>query len=54
MANFQRAKKLPPIMPLLRQLEAKRDMTPQELRTSIIGMAHAMGAQVIHKKKGDP
>lgn len=53
-ANFQRAKKLPAIMPLLKSLEQKRDMTDKELRTTIFGMARAMGAKITYKKRGDP
>lgn len=52
-ANFQRAKKLPPLLPLLRKLEAPRVMSTQEIRATILGMASAWGAKVTYKKKGD-
>lgn len=53
-ANFTRAKKLPALQPLLRKLEAPRVMSKREIRVSILTMAQAFGAKVIHKKRGDP
>lgn len=53
-ANFTRAKKLPELTPMLRRLDGPRVMTKQAIRATIIGMAHAMGAKVVYKKRGDP
>lgn len=41
-------------MPLLKSLEQKTVMTDKELRMTITGMAHAMGAKVTYKKRGEP
>ncbi len=39
----------------MRQLKppAEREMSPKSQRAAILGMAQAMGAQVIRRKKGE-
>lgn len=52
-ANFSRAKRLPELTPLLRNLEPPRVQSAGDLRKTIIGIATAMGAEVIHVKRGE-
>lgn len=53
-ANLTNAKRLPDLLSLLRKLEPARPMTNREMRASIIGIAAAMGAKIVRKKKGEP
>lgn len=51
-ANFQRAKKLPDLAPLLRKLDpVPVSMTAREIRAAVVGMAKAMGAKITQKKR---
>lgn len=51
-ANFTRAKRLPPLGPLLQKLDSKPAfMSAKGIRATIFGMAHAMGVKVTYKKR---
>lgn len=54
-ANFTNARKLPALEPLLRKLEPRdrRVMSPMAIRGTLLGMAKAMNAEVIYKKRGE-
>ena len=54
-ANFTNARRLPPLEPLLRKLDptSRRVMSPRAIRGTILGMAEAMGAEIIIRKKGE-
>lgn len=52
-ANFSRARKMPDLIPLLRNLEPPRVQSPTDLRKSILSIATAMGAEVVYKKRGE-
>ncbi len=52
-ANFTNAKRLPALEPLLRKLEPGRAMSNREVRATLLGMAQAMGALVVRRKKGE-
>lgn len=52
-AAFERSKRLPNIAALLAKMEPKREMSHRELRASILGIANAMGAKVIYRKRGE-
>lgn len=54
-ANFTNAKKLPDLNQVLRKLEPaeSRVMSPKAQRATILGMAAAMGAEVVYRKKGE-
>lgn len=49
--NMARAKKSPDLRQLLRLLDPPRVMSRQAIRSAVIGMAKAMGAIVVIKKK---
>lgn len=50
---FARKKTLPPLAPLLAQLEPKKVMSPTSLRAAIIEAAKKSGANVVYIKKGE-
>lgn len=50
-ANWSKAKKLPDLRQLLRKLEPLRDMSARAIRSAIVGMAEAMGAKVVRKRR---
>lgn len=52
-AAFERQKRLPPLAPMLRKLEPVRVMSPKQLRNAVLSMAHALGATVTIRKKGE-
>jgi hypothetical protein len=54
-ANLVNAKKLPDLNQMLRKLEPpeNRVMSPKAQRQTILGMAAAMGAEVVYRKKGE-
>lgn len=52
-ANLANAKKLPPLDKVMRWLEPAKTMSPRVQRNQILGMAQAMGALVIRRKKGE-
>lgn len=52
-ANFTRGRKLPDLLPLLRNLEPPRVQSNADLRNTIVGLATAMGAEVVYKKRGE-
>lgn len=54
-ANYVNAKKLPDLAQALRKLEPaeNRVMSPKAVRSTILGMAQAMGAAVVYRKKGE-
>lgn len=51
--NFARTKRLPRLQDVLRKLWPPRVMSAKEQHASIMAMARAMGARVIHRKKGE-
>ena len=50
-AAFERAKRMPNLKTLLQKMEPSRVMSNRELRASIVGVAHALGAEVVHVKR---
>lgn len=52
-ANFTNAKRLPALEPLLRKLEPRRAMSNRAVRSTLVGMAQAMGARIVRRKKGE-
>lgn len=54
-ANYTRADKLPDLAAQLRKLDpgGSRVMSPKAQRATILGMAQAMGAKVVRRKKGE-
>lgn len=49
--SFARTKRLPTLKSLLRKLEPARVMSRDAIRSVVLGMAEAMGAQVVRRKK---
>lgn len=49
--NMARGKRSPDLKQLLRQIDPPRVMSPKAIRAAVIGMAKAMGAIVVHKKR---
>lgn len=52
-AAFERSKRLPNIGTLLAKMEPKREMSNRDLRASILGIAKAMNAEVVYRKRGE-
>jgi hypothetical protein len=54
-ANFTNAKQLPDLGRILRKLEPmeSRVMSDRAIRGTILGMAEAMGANIVRRKKGE-
>lgn len=54
--GLARTKRLPDLAVMLRKLQpgGGAPMSPKEQHSAIMQMARAMGARVVHKKKGDP
>jgi hypothetical protein len=54
-ANLGNAEKLPDLGQLLRKLEPieNRVMSPKAQRRAILGLAEALGAEVVYLKKGE-
>jgi hypothetical protein len=54
-ANLTNAAKLPPLDQLLKRLSPGDSsvMSPRDQRATILGMAEAMGAKVVRRKKGE-
>ena len=50
-AAFERAKRMPNLGTLLRKMEPVREMSNRELRASILGIAHVLNAEVVHRKR---
>jgi len=51
-AAFERAKRIPDLNTLLRKMEPVREMSNQQMRAFVLGMAKAMDAKVTHVKRG--
>lgn len=51
-AAFERQKNLPALEPILRKMgPPMRDMSPGQLRAAVMGIAKAMNAKVIYRKR---
>jgi hypothetical protein len=52
-AAFERSKRMPNLGTLLAKMEPKREMSSRELRASILGIAKAMNAETVYRKRGE-
>lgn len=50
-ANLRRGKRLPELRTLLRKLDPVRVMSAGSIRAAVMGIAQALGANVVRKKK---
>lgn len=50
-AAFERSKRMPNLTTLLAKMEPKREMSNREMRASILGIAKAMNAEVVYRKR---
>lgn len=51
--NLSRNKKLPELRGLLSKLDPIRDMSAQEIRKAVLGIAQSLGATVVRRKRGE-
>lgn len=51
--NLGKAKRLPELRTLLRKLDPVRVMSATSIRAAVMGIAQALGATVVRKKRGE-
>lgn len=53
-ANWTRAKKMPPLRDILRQIDPPPPMSPAQMRDSLVAAFSALGGTVIRRKRETP
>lgn len=53
-ANWTRAKKQPPLKPIIRQLDPPKTLSPSAMKDALVSAFSALGATVIRRKKDAP
>lgn len=51
-AAWQRAKRIPPLSPILRRLDPPKPMSHKAIRDTVLTAFKAMGAEIVRRKKG--
>lgn len=52
-AALERSKRIPNLQQLLAKMEPRREMSSREMRSSLMGIAKAMNAEVVYRKRGE-